>query len=275
LTSVNAADAGGYSVEVSNGAGFVISAVATVTVNLPPTITTQPLSQTVTAGASVTLTVAASGSTPLSYQWKKDGVALAGAIKATLTLASVNVADAGVYTVEVSNGAGLVTSALATVSVNLPPTITTQPVNQTVTTGASITLTVAASGSAPLSYQWKKDGVALAGATNAIFALAGVSAKDAGGYTVDVSNSTGLVTSTVATLAVRGLLTAALERNSGQVVISFPAAGTDTFVLEFTDQLNSSIWTTWPGPVVRDNGAISLNVDARTNSARFFRVRFP
>ncbi len=101
-----------------------------------PTITTQPASRTVTAGANVTFTVAASGTAPLSYQWQKDSVNLAGATSATLTLSSVTSANAGSYRAVVSNSAGSATSAAATLTVNaavVAPAITTQPASQTVT----------------------------------------------------------------------------------------------------------------------------------------------
>lgn len=87
-----------------------------------PTITTQPASQTVTAGGSATFSVAASGTAPLSYQWKLGGTNLAGATGASLSLTSVQSANAGTYTVVVTNSAGSVTSNGATLIVNAAPT---------------------------------------------------------------------------------------------------------------------------------------------------------
>ncbi|MBI4622198.1 MAG: immunoglobulin domain-containing protein [Verrucomicrobia bacterium] len=68
-----------------------------------PGITTPPQRQAVSAGASVAFAVAASGAAPLSYQWRRDGQVIAGATSATLTLSNVQPADAGSYTVIVSN----------------------------------------------------------------------------------------------------------------------------------------------------------------------------
>ena len=86
-------------------------------------ITTQPSSQKVEAGASVMFEVVATGSAPLSYQWYLDGSAIAGATSRTYTIASAQPTNAGNYTVVVSNPAGSVTSAAATLTVNLfqPP----------------------------------------------------------------------------------------------------------------------------------------------------------
>ncbi len=87
---------------------------------IAPTITAQPASQTVTAGATVTLSVSATGTAPLSYQWQQNGVDMAGATAATLTLNNVTSAAAGAYRVSVRNSAGTVTSATANLTVATP-----------------------------------------------------------------------------------------------------------------------------------------------------------
>jgi hypothetical protein len=213
LNSVTSSDAGSYTVQVSNSAGSATSATATLTVNpaaVAPSITTQPASQTVTAGANVTFTAAANGTAPLSYQWRKNGGNIAGATGTSLALTSVTSSDAGSYTVRVSNSAGSVTSATATLTVNpavVAPTITTQPASQSVSAGANVTFTVGASGTAPLSYQWRKNGGNIAGATGSSLALNNVATSDAGSYTVQVSNSAGSATSANATLTVNALVT--------------------------------------------------------------------
>jgi pectate lyase len=118
---VQSANAGSYTVVVTNVAGSVTSAAATLTVNaapVPPSITTQPASQTVNAGSSVTFSVVATGTAPLSYQWKFNGGNITGATSSSLTLNNVQSANAGSYTVLVSNSAGSVTSAAATLTVN-------------------------------------------------------------------------------------------------------------------------------------------------------------
>ncbi len=202
LTSVNSGHAGYYSVVVTNAYGSVESSNATLTVTTAPAITTQPLSQTVTTGANVNLTVVASGSAPLSYQWKKNGTNISGATSSTLGLNNVQSADAGSYTVVVANSAGSATSSAATLVVNASPVITTQPQNQTVAMGGTFSFTVVAGGSAPLSYQWRKNGSNISGATSATYTRSNAVAGDAGSYTVVVSNSFGSVTSSAATLTV-------------------------------------------------------------------------
>ena len=202
IASAQTSDAGAYTVVVSNAGGSVTSASATLTVHVPPAITAQPNGQSVTVGTVTTFTVVASGTAPLSYQWKKDGSAVSGASSATLTLASAQPTDAGTYTVVVSNTAGSITSSGAALTVNVPPSISTQPTAVTVTTGSPASFSVVASGTAPLFYQWKKDGVVLAGATSSSLAFATALGTDAGAYTVLVSNVAGLATSHAATLTV-------------------------------------------------------------------------
>jgi DNA/RNA endonuclease G (NUC1) len=85
-----------------------------------PTITTQPASQTAVAGSTVTFSVSATGTAPLSYQWSKDDTEIAGATNATLQLAPVQTGDAGSYTVVVTNTAGSIASNAATLVVAAP-----------------------------------------------------------------------------------------------------------------------------------------------------------
>ena len=99
-----------------------IDAVVDAVAATPPLITTQPVSQTVTtAGASITFSVGVTNSTELSYQWFCNGVAIAGATDATLTLANaLTTANAGAYTVVVSNAAGSAATAATTLNKPVP-----------------------------------------------------------------------------------------------------------------------------------------------------------
>src|SRR6266480_3040768 len=130
-----------------------------------PAITTQPASQTVSAGQTATFTVTATGTVPLSYQWQRNGTAIGGATAASYTTPATTASDNGdQFTVVVSNAAGSVTSNAAALTVTLAlvaPTITTQPASQTVSAGQTTTFTVTATGTAPLSYQWQRNGTAI------------------------------------------------------------------------------------------------------------------
>jgi hypothetical protein len=180
---------------------------AVVTPVIAPTITTAPANQTVTAGASATFSVAASGTAPLAYQWRRNNVDIAGATTASHTTPPTTLADSGaVYTVVVSNAAGSVTSTAATLTVNaaaVPPSIVTQPVAQSVNAGQTATFSVTANGTAPLAYQWRKNGVDVAGATAASHTTPATTLDDNGAlYSVVVSNSVGTATSNAVALTV-------------------------------------------------------------------------
>jgi Ig-like domain-containing protein/PQQ enzyme-like repeat protein len=193
-----------FQVTISNSLGSVASSVATLTVNSPPSITTQPANQTVNLSQTATFTVVASGTAPLSYQWQKAGANISGATSASYTTPATALTDNGSqFDVVISNAAGSVTSASATLTVNSPPLIITQPANQTVTVGQTATFTVAASGTAPLSYQWQKAAANISGATSASYTTPATALTDNGAqFDVIVSNSLGNVTSNTATLTV-------------------------------------------------------------------------
>ena len=207
LGAVSAGSAGSYDVVVANSAGNVTSRPAIVSVTaavVAPAITAQPVSLTVTPGSAATFAVTATGSAPLAYEWRRDGVAVPGATESTLFLPAVYATSAGGFSVVISNSAGSVTSSSATLTVSsaaAAPVITTQPVSQSVAAGGSATLLVAATGTAPLAYQWRKDGTAIVGATRDSYALSSFTAAAAGSYSVVVSNSAGSVTSSPAAVS--------------------------------------------------------------------------
>jgi hypothetical protein len=206
IGSTTVADSGTYTVAVTNAGGVVISNAATLTVNAPlviaPVINTQPASETVTVGSPVILSVGAAGTQPLSFQWFKNGTALPGATAVLLAISSAQTADAGSYNVVVNNNAGSVASDMAVVRVLTPPVIVTPPASRTVTAGASVEFAVSANGTPPLTFQWRKAGSAIAGATGSTYTLHAVQPGDDGGYTVTVGNEAGAVTSAPATLTV-------------------------------------------------------------------------
>jgi len=167
-----------------------------------PSIQQQPASVTVAPGTSAVYTVTASGPSPLDYQWRKNSVTLSGATGATLTLSNVQAADAGTYDVEVSNVIGSVFSEAVFLTVHVAPTISEQPEGRTVVVGGIATLGVVVTGVPTPSYQWRKNGEPIAGATGAEFVFGEVSLADAGNYDVVVTNPVGAETSLVAQISV-------------------------------------------------------------------------
>jgi hypothetical protein len=201
-----------------------------------PTITSEPVSQTVTAGSTATFSVTASGTSPLSYQWYENSSAISGATNSSYTTAATTTANSGEkFTVTVTNTAGSVTSSAATLTVNavVAPSITTQPVSQTVTAGATATFSVTASGTAPLAYQWYKNSTAISGATSASYTTAATTSADSGeSFTVTVTNAAGNVTSSAATLTVNAVVAPAITTQPASQTVT--AGATATFSVTAT-----------------------------------------
>jgi hypothetical protein len=203
--------AGSYSIQVSawEGPNATLSGSLEYTVMFDiaqgslaaPAITMQPVSQTVTAGGVATFSVAATGSPTPALQWAKNGNPLIGQTNATLTLNGVVANDAGTYAVTATNSLTAVTSVPATLTVTTQmPAIAAQPATQTVATGSTAVMSVTATNAS--SYQWRRNGTPLPGATAASLVVNAASAASAGAYSVLVTGSGGSVTSATANLAV-------------------------------------------------------------------------
>ena len=174
----------------------------------PPSIVTEPVSKEVTLGQTAKFTVVATGTPPLRYQWTKNGTIILGAIRTNYTTPSTAMADNGaLFAVTVSNAYGSTTSNNATLTLKPPPTppsITVQPADQTVTAGKPAKFSVTATGSPTLRYQWKKNGVNIAGETRRIYNTPPTTPADNGArFAVSVTNSAGSVTSNNAILTVQ------------------------------------------------------------------------
>ncbi len=196
-----------YTVLISNTRSSVTSNPATLTV-VPsaPRIATQPADTSVLDGDSATFTVVLNGGTPpITYQWLRNDVVIGGATAASYTAPSVAMGDTGaLYRVSMTGGGGTTQSANARLTVTpRPPTVTDQPDNLAVTFQSSAAFAAQASGTAPLTYQWLRNGVALSGETSPSLSAPVVNYGDDGArYSVVVSNGGGQVESQAAVLTV-------------------------------------------------------------------------
>ncbi len=213
-----------FHVVVSNAIGNRTSNPATLTVTsniVPPTITGHPQSQTVVEGGAGIFSVSANGTQPLNYAWYKNGSLVASGPSSSYVTPPASLSDNGAqFYVIVSNSAGNATSNSATLTVlsaAVAPAITSQPANASVLEGQSASFTVGASGTAPLSYQWSKNGVPITGATGASYVTPPTTLQDNGAlYTVRVTNSAGFADSGAAMLTVQS----ATFTVSGNVALS-------------------------------------------------------
>jgi hypothetical protein len=210
IASVTTGSAGNYDVVVSGACNpSVTSFAATLSVNPTPTFSSDPLSQGVCEGSSVTLTASASG-TGVRYQWRRNGQDIAGATSSSLTIENFGSSDLGGYDVTATQGDCFSVSGTAILTLRHPATITGQPSDKSGVVGSTIDLSVTATGD-DLEYRWKKDGANVAGATSATLSLANVTTADAGSYTVEVRNACTTLTSAAAVVTV-------LEPGAGAVL---------------------------------------------------------
>lgn len=311
LENVQLNQAGNYTVVVSTSAGEVTSEIAVLTVNAAPepvVFDTQPQSATIDQGDDVAFSVTVSGTPPFTYQWQKGGVDLvdepghiAGATTATLSLTNAALADAGSYTVAVTNIVGTYSSAAATLTViaPTPPSVTTQPEDQTIFVSETATFTVVASGTAPLAYQWRKGGVDLvdaadhiAGATTATLTISNAVLADDGEYTVFVSNLGGSTTSNAARLIVQAPVAPTITTPPAsqtvtvgdEATFSVTATGTAPLAYQWRkngDDIDGAIASTFTIPAAQQADAgeytvrVSNSVDAVISAPATLVVNLP
>ena len=203
-----------------------------------PSIGTQPANQSVVTGSAATFTVTATGGGTLAYQWKKNGADIPGATASTYTTPATSHADNdAVFSVLVSNTAGLATSndaKLAVTAAAMAAAITQQPENQSVATGQTASFSVSATGTAPLAYQWKKNGTDIPSATASTYTTPATSNADNNAvFSVVVSNIASTATSTVASLTVTtGVLAPSITSQPADLRVS--AGQTASFSVKAT-----------------------------------------
>ncbi|HKV64191.1 MAG TPA: hypothetical protein VJO16_19955 [Candidatus Acidoferrum sp.] len=248
------------------------------TLSVLPSLTVQPASVTVTAGQQATFSVSATGTAPISYQWRKNAANISGATSASYITPATTTADSGSkFDVVVSNSAGSIASSQATLTVNAAsaaPTITTQPSNQTVTVGQAATFNVVAGGTAPLSYQWRKNTANIANAAAASYTTTATVAGDNGAkFDVVISNSAGNVTSAQATLTVNSAPVApTITTQPANQTVTAGQTGTFSVVANGTAPLTYQ----WQKNTVNITGATAASyttpVTTTADSGEQFRV---
>ena len=202
VLNAQASHAGAYAVVVTNSSASATSDSTLLSLNTSVSITSNPTGLTLLSGGSASFSVTATGTAPLTYQWRKDGSNISGATSPTFKLSPAATWDSGSYSVVVTNPVGNVTSGSAALAVYDPVGIATQPASITKTTGENAALSVNATGSAPMTYQWRKNGANIAGATASSYTIANAGSGDEGSYDVVITNPAGSLTSAAAVVTV-------------------------------------------------------------------------
>ncbi|MGC8886079.1 MAG: lamin tail domain-containing protein [Verrucomicrobiia bacterium] len=168
----------------------------------PPVITAQPQSQIVFLGSNFALRVEVQGEEPIRYQWRFNGQIIESATNSTFVISNAQLYHSGIYQVSAINNSGSVSSAEAKISVLIPASILSQPQDITVFPGQPAVFGIAASSISSITYQWLKNGVPIAGATNSILTIPSAYPSDSGEYSVLVTDAVGTISSQPAKLTV-------------------------------------------------------------------------
>ena len=273
----------------SNGNVEVVAIVlSNFTAVLPeaPIITSNPPALTVVSnGAAASFSVEAIGTATLTYQWEKNDDALTnggnveGVNTSELNLSTTSTNDEGSYSVIVANTYGSVTSRVSVLTFGVPPAITNLPTPLFATNGSPALLSVGASGTLPLFYQWQmdatnlSDGANIAGSSTATLNLLAASANEAGSYDVIVTNAFGSVTSSVVTLNVEFLLqSVSVATNGGAVNFSWLSTPGVAYQVQSTTNLATGMWTNLDPPIVATN-SVTIDIDTLgPDPQRFYRI---
>ncbi len=211
-TSAQPADSATLAIVVSNPYGSATSSPSAsliISVSDVAPIITGPNNQTVIQGNNATLSAAVAGKPIPSLQWYKNGAELTGETSANLTLVNAQYpTDEATYSLVASNSAGIATNS-ANLTVIVTPVIAVQPVSLVVTNTQAASFTVVSTNGIPaVTYQWKKNGGNISGATSATLNFPSAAPADTASYTVLIANAAGSVLSSPATLIVNSTMTA-------------------------------------------------------------------
>jgi len=273
-TRVNAqpAHAGNYTVVITNAAGSITSSIATLTVLVPATFSTPPQSLTVTQGGNATFSAVAGGNPAPGYQWRLFSTNLPGATSSTLSRNNAQPADAGDYTVVITNSVGAQTSSVVTLTVLVAPTISLPPQTQIASQGDDVTFAVTAAGSTPLGYQWRFNSADLAGATATNYTRYNVQPADVGNYSVVITNAAGSVTSTPASLSLQ--IPSPLVSILTPHLLQWEGLSNLTYTVQSRTNLTQTNWPTL-GTASSSSSTIWFTNSESTNGLRLFRVTYP
>jgi uncharacterized lipoprotein YddW (UPF0748 family) len=266
-----------YVIRATNSYGATINSsqasATTQPAGIAPGITSQPQNQIVTQANNATFSVAATGTSPLYYQWRFYATNLPGATGSAYTRSNAQPADAGPYSVVVSNSFGTSNSVAASLTIAvIPPAITQNPAGRAAVPGGYAQFNVAAIGSNVL-YQWQRSQTNIPGATGSLLLLSNVLQTDFAPYRAIATNDGGSATSAVAQLTMAAsplILSPVLTSNDFQ--LQFNTEFGPVYGIEYQNAADGGVWI----ELTRTNGTGStatISAGGVTNNSRIYRLQ--
>lgn len=256
-----------------------------------PLVLRNPASVSTNVNASITLAAYADATLPMTVRWyfntntlvQTTTVSTRTTNLLTLALNNLQGTNEGTYVIVVSNSVGVVTSAVANVTVLRPPTFVSQPQGTNVAVGSDVTFSVTAEGSAPLRYQWYLGNDRLFNQTNATLVLRNVQTDNAGNYTVVVANGVATNTSAVAALTITGGTATPPSLVAPDFVVSGPGGNFSlrvateaghTYTLQYNPAVeNKAGWLPVAGASVAGDGTVKTLTETNAPAGkRFYRI---
>jgi hypothetical protein len=244
--------------------------------SLAPQISVQPQGQNIISGGTLTLVTEAVGVPVPDFQWQFNGANIGTG--SALTISNVSSANQGSYQCVVTNAAGRVTSSVAALVVDQPPTVLAQPASVLAAVGGTAVFSVFVEAVGP-EFQWYLNGTPLASATGKRYEISPVTSQDAGTYTVAITSSGFTVQSDPAQLVLlttqnpipSAALTTLPVGNGQKGIVYFGVAGQTCQIQASTDLIQ---WDTIGTNVATGGTDQFIDTNASQYSSRFYRVQF-
>ncbi len=258
---------------------IVITIVNPVGVGVAPSVTSPPLASTFNAGQQSSFTVVASGTPPLTYFWTKAGISVSTATTSTgsntFSIPIVSTLDAGLYSVMVSNAFGMTFPVSTLLTVNEPAAIGTPPQTVTVYDGESLTLSINATGTQPMTYQWFLNNQPVEGATGSNLTIPSSHSTNAGSYTVTAQNVVLTATSGAGMVSVVPLQLGSITPTVAGYRVDWVGLSNRSYVLETRQEASAGAWSAvGSAQSPQGGGPLSITVDSsQSGSPQFIRLK--
>jgi uncharacterized repeat protein (TIGR01451 family) len=249
------------------------SATLVTTVDALPVITAGPTNVAVIQGSTASFSAAATGTPSPAFQWFFNTTTPVGGNSGLLTLTNVQPSQAGSYFMRVTNVVGSTNSIPATLTVYVPPAITSGPTNQVAAQGGSVSFAVSATGIPAPGYRWFFNTTNPVGVNSNVLTLNSIQPSEAGLYTVLVTNVAGTTNSSAARLTLlQPPNISSITVTHTNVSVSFQSVVGLNYTLEYKNLFTDPSWTILSPSTPGNGGSLTLQDTNTLPAIRFYRI---